>query len=56
MKRQVPVPWVFKGRRLGKVHEIDLLVDEEVIVDVKSVSATSGLYGATHYPFETAQQ
>lgn len=34
---QVAVQLVFRGHNLGKAYEIDLLVEDEIIVEVKSV-------------------
>lgn len=33
----MPVSLIFRGHELGKIYEMDLLVEEEVIVEVKSV-------------------
>jgi GxxExxY protein len=37
---------VFKGRQLGKAYEIDLLVEGEIIVEVKSVLEMHPVYTA----------
>lgn len=44
--RQVPVSLVFKGRPLGKGYEVDLVVEDEVIVEVKSVLDMHPVYTA----------
>lgn len=46
VKRQVPVQLIFRGRQLGKIYEIDLLVEDEVIVEVKSVLDMHPIYTA----------
>jgi GxxExxY protein len=37
IRRQVAVPVVFEGHRLGPVFRIDLLVAEQVVVEIKTV-------------------
>ncbi len=37
VKRQVPVQLAYKGVNLGKAYEIDLLVEDEIIVEIKAV-------------------
>jgi GxxExxY protein len=37
IRRQVEVPVVFEGHRLGPAFRIDLLVAEQVVVEIKSV-------------------
>jgi GxxExxY protein len=36
-QRQFPVELVYKGMKLGKGYEIDLLVQDEIIIEVKAV-------------------
>ena len=40
-KRQVAVPVIYKGRRIGE-HRLDLLVEDAVVVEIKSVEARPG--------------
>lgn len=44
VRARVPVELVFKEIRLGKAYEIDLLVEEEVIIENKSVEAIIPIY------------
>jgi GxxExxY protein len=37
--KQVPMPLVYKGKKLDIGYRIDLLVDEKIIIEVKSVDA-----------------
>lgn len=37
MKRQIPVELSYKGASLGKAYEMDLLIENEIIIEVKSV-------------------
>lgn len=37
MKRQVEVPVVYKGKKLSKVFFIDILVENEVVLELKAV-------------------
>ena len=37
IKKQVPVEMVYKETPLGKVYVIDILVDDEIILEIKSV-------------------
>ena len=46
MQRKVPVALKFKGIDLGKAYEIDLLVDNEIIIEVKSVLDMHPVYTA----------
>jgi GxxExxY protein len=39
VERQVPMPVVFQGERLEHGYRIDLLVDRQVVVEVKTVAA-----------------
>ncbi|MDT8323760.1 MAG: GxxExxY protein [Bacteroidota bacterium] len=36
--RQVPIPVIYDGKDLKSVYRLDMLVDNEVIVEVKSVA------------------
>jgi GxxExxY protein len=44
-QRQVPFPIVYKGRNLGQ-YRLDLLVDEQVIVEIKSVERFDSVFEA----------
>lgn len=46
VRRQVPVQLFYKGLNLGKVYEIDILVEEEIIVEVKAVLDMHPVYTA----------
>jgi GxxExxY protein len=46
VQRQVPVSLKFKGIELGKAYEIDLLVEDEIIIEVKSVLDMHPIYTA----------
>lgn len=37
VQRQVPIPLIYKGHELSKEYVIDLLVENEVIVEIKAV-------------------
>ena len=41
-----PLPLEYKGLRLGKGYEMDLLVEESVIVEVKSIVAVAPIHEA----------
>jgi GxxExxY protein len=43
--RQVPVPILYKGRLIGE-HRPDLIVDERVLVEIKSVEALHSVHRA----------
>ena len=45
-RRQVPLPIVYRGARLEEGYRIDLLVENTIIVEVKSVEALSRLHEA----------
>lgn len=44
VREYVPVELMYKGVSLGKAYEIDLLVEEEVIVENKSVETVIPLF------------
>jgi len=46
VQRQVAVPLKFKGIDLGKAYEIDLLVENEIVIEVKSVLEMHPIYTA----------
>ena len=43
---QVPVDFTYKGNPLGKVYVIDILVEEEIIIEVKSVDVMIPVFDA----------
>jgi GxxExxY protein len=44
--RQVMVPLVYKGRDLGPVYRLDLLVENRVIVEIKAVDRLATIHQA----------
>lgn len=46
VQRQVPVQLSYKGINLGKGYEIDLLVEREIIVEIKAVMDIHPVYTA----------
>ena len=45
-ERQVPVPVQYKGIRLDCGHQLDLLVDKQVIVELKAVDVLKPIHEA----------
>ena len=45
-RRQVPLPVAYKGEELDCGYRIDILVDERVVVEVKSVKALDAIHEA----------
>jgi GxxExxY protein len=43
---QVVVPIAYKGKDLGTCHRLDLIVDERVVVEVKSVDVVAPVHRA----------
>ena len=43
---QVPVEMEYKGKPLGKVYVMDILVEEEIILEIKSVNAIEPIFKA----------
>ena len=43
---QVPIEMEYKGALLGKVYVMDILVEEEIILEIKSVDAVQPIYKA----------
>jgi len=43
---QVPVEMTYKGEVLGKVYVIDILVENEIILEIKSVDAIEPIFKA----------
>jgi GxxExxY protein len=46
VRAKVPVELIYKGELLGKAYELDLLVEEEIIIENKSVEAISPIFTA----------
>ena len=46
VEEQVRIPIIYKGLRLSKTYRLDLLVDSEVIVELKSVKQLNELHQA----------
>lgn len=46
VKAKVPVELTYKGEKLGKAYEIDLLVEEEIIIENKAVENMISIYTA----------
>ncbi|MEP7376027.1 MAG: GxxExxY protein [Chitinophagaceae bacterium] len=46
VRMHVPVELVYKGCELGKCYEIDLLVEEAVIVEIKSTDGVAPVFMA----------
>ena len=44
-RRQVPVPVLYKGRRIGE-HRLDLMVEDAVIVELKAVERLDPVFEA----------
>lgn len=41
---QVPIEMEYKGQPLGKVYVMDILVEEEIILEIKSVEAIEPIF------------
>ncbi|MCO6474943.1 MAG: GxxExxY protein [Melioribacteraceae bacterium] len=46
IKQQVPMPFIYKEIKMDVGYRIDLLVDDKVVVEVKSVEALAPVYFA----------
>jgi len=46
VRAKVPVELVYKGEKLGKAYELDLLVEEEIIIENKSVETITPIFVA----------
>jgi len=46
VERQVPVPLVYRGRNLDCGYRIDLLIDQQLIVEVKAVETLHPVHSA----------
>jgi GxxExxY protein len=44
--RQVVLPMMYKGKKLGSVYRLDLLVESSVVVDIKCVDQLAGIHEA----------
>jgi len=55
-KYKWPLPLEYKGLRLKKGYEMDLLVEESVIVEVKSVTAIAPIHEAQLLTYMRLQQ
>ncbi len=44
--RQLKVPLVYKGKQLGSSYRLDLLVENLVIVEIKSIDRLAGIHQA----------
>ena len=43
---QYPLPIFYKGRQLNSAYRLDLLVEDKVIVELKTVESLTGLHKA----------
>jgi GxxExxY protein len=46
LKEQVPVPIIYKGKRLANELRIDLLVDDRIVVEIKAVEELHSVHTA----------
>jgi len=46
LKNQYSLPILYKGKQLNSVYRLDLLVEDKVIVELKTVDKISGLHKA----------
>ena len=44
--KQVPMPLIYKGRKLDLGYRLDLLVEEKVVIEVKSVECLNPVHTA----------
>jgi len=44
VERQVPVPIIYEGIQFEQGYQLDLLVDDKVIVEVKSIEQIAGVH------------
>jgi GxxExxY protein len=44
VRAKVPVELVYKGEKLGKAYEIDLVIEDEIIIENKSVDAVAPIF------------
>ena len=45
-KQQVPVPLIYKGFELSKEFRIDMLIEDEIVVEIKAVEKMLPVYDA----------
>ena len=45
-RMQVPIEMEYKGEWLGKVYVMDMLIEEEIILEIKSVTAIEPVFKA----------
>lgn len=45
-RQQVPIEMSYKGKEIGKVYVIDILVENEIILEIKSVDELHPIYEA----------
>ena len=45
-KRQVPIPIEYKGVKLESSYRVDILVDDRIVLELKSVEALTDLHSA----------
>jgi GxxExxY protein len=46
VERQLELPILYKGNQLGQNYRIDLLVDNQVVIELKSVSKIEPIHDA----------
>lgn len=46
VKVQVPIEMVYKGEPLGKVYVMDMLVEDEIVLELKSVDTLEPIFKA----------
>jgi GxxExxY protein len=46
VRTRVPVELIYKDEPLGKAYEIDLLVEDEIIIEIKSTEGISPIFTA----------
>ena len=51
VERQVPVPVIYKGERLANDLRLDLIVDDKIILELKSVSEYHKLFEKQLYTY-----
>jgi GxxExxY protein len=45
-QQQVRVPFIYKGTKTDKEFIVDILVEQEIVVELKAVEMLNGLHGA----------
>jgi GxxExxY protein len=51
VERQLPLPVEYKGVRLDCGYRLDLLVDQSVVVEIKSLSSIERIHEAQHLTY-----